>query len=1289
MGTIHGFPRSYRLFQTAVFVLATNCAHWAIATDYGAVSASGNWGNALTWTPSSGVPAGADNAYIGSTYPAGSAGTAAVTLGAAQSVNNLYVGYGNASMSGTLNLAGNHLSVNSGFNLGQSGGSAAIVHGGGYFTTPSLNVYSGNSLALVASDAVTSTVTLSNSSHLTTAATANIGQTANVFSGSTLTLGASMALTTNLDLRDNGTTLNMAGYGLSAVNAYVGWFDGQPVSVINRGPVAVGNLNIASGAFNLGASDTVSNLSISTAGSSATAASGNVSSSVLVTNGGALTLGASMGLTSNLDLRDNGTTLNMAGYRVSANTVLFGWFDGQPVTVLNRGQITTPDLEVGRLALNLTSSDVVTTFEVQSGTTSLNSGVTVSSLWLSSSAQATTSTSGNVTSSVRVFGGSFLTLGNSMSLANSFDSRDAGSTFNMAGNRLTANLVMFGWFGGQPTNVLNRGPITTPDLEVGYSSLNLTTSDAVTLFELNGGTTSLNSGVTVSSLWLSSSAQATTSTSGNVTSSVRVFGGSFLTLGNSMSLANSFDSRDAGSTFNMAGNRLTANLVMFGWFGGQPTNVLNRGPITTPDLEVGYSALNLTTSDAVTLFELNGGTTSLSSGVSVSSLWLSSSAQATTSTSGNVTSSVRLFSGSRLTLGSSMTLTSSFDARDNYSTLNMAGNRLTASSVLFGWLDGQPVNVINRGPITTADLEVGYSPFNLIPADAVTTFELNGGTTALNSGVSVTSLYLSGSAQATTSTSGNVTANVRLFSGSLLTLGSSMTLSGGFDERDSGSTLNMAGFPLNAQNIYFGWFDNQPVNVLNRGPITTPNLQVGYIAFNLNASDAVTSFSLEGGTSTLNSTVSSLFLSNSALATTTLAGSVSNTAQVGGGSRLNLGAPASLSSAMDVRDNYSTLNMNGYTVTTPNVYLGWFDSQPVNVVNPGAVVTTNLFVGGGSHVPLAAQSSAVSNSITISSNSVLTLVQSSGQLTGMTFKGSNSSALAINDTSVLQLTCGSNSGPSWLFRWQDPLGGTWEKALTGSIAAGRMAVSSSTGYSIFDDEGYTYVAAPTTLIWNGGGGNNNWSTAANFSGTSASAGHWLRFGPLTSGGHTANNNDLASGSLFYGIFFDSQAPAYNLTGNSIQLSGDVLNQSGTNQAIGLNIQLVPGNGAFNSNIISFDTGSKNITDSGSISGSGMALKKTGTANLILSGTNTYSGGTDVVTGKLIVTSRFGLLDGSNLTVGANAATIFGFPAPVVPGGDQASSRPTPVPEPGTAALLASLIGAAASRYFFRSNRRRQ
>ena len=84
---------------------------------------------------------------------------------------------------------------------------------------------------------------------------------------------------------------------------------------------------------------------------------------------------------------------------------------------------------------------------------------------------------------------------------------------------------------------------------------------------------------------------------------------------------------------------------------------------------------------------------------------------------------------------------------------------------------------------------------------------------------------------------------------------------------------------------------------------------------------------------------------------------------------------------------------------------------------------------------------------------------------------------------------------------------------------------------------------------------------------------------------------------------------------------------------------------------------------------------------MLSGTNTFGGGTDVQAGLLIVTSAYGLESGTNLLVGAGAEAVFGTSVP--PG--EASS---PVPEPGTLALLGAAVFAIAAYKSVRRPRRK-
>ena len=99
-------------------------------------------------------------------------------------------------------------------------------------------------------------------------------------------------------------------------------------------------------------------------------------------------------------------------------------------------------------------------------------------------------------------------------------------------------------------------------------------------------------------------------------------------------------------------------------------------------------------------------------------------------------------------------------------------------------------------------------------------------------------------------------------------------------------------------------------------------------------------------------------------------------------------------------------------------------------------------------------------------------------------------------------------------------------------------------------------------------------------------------------------------------------------------------------------------------------------------GSGtVALLKSGSGTLILSGSSSYTGGTVVTDGVLELTAPGAIQSGTSLTVGSPSAFAPIVPAEAVPiepaSALYANSPPTvsPVPEPGTLALFtAGLAG---------------
>ncbi len=191
-------------------------------------------------------------------------------------------------------------------------------------------------------------------------------------------------------------------------------------------------------------------------------------------------------------------------------------------------------------------------------------------------------------------------------------------------------------------------------------------------------------------------------------------------------------------------------------------------------------------------------------------------------------------------------------------------------------------------------------------------------------------------------------------------------------------------------------------------------------------------------------------------------------------------------------------------------------------------------------------------------------------------------------------------------------------------------------------------------------------TTALYGGTSVEGAYPAHTGAsfVTGGGtlQLADPSQLGSGPLtITGAAVDLDGASSTvgaLTGNSFALITNSGNTGGT-------LTANPSSGEVT-------TFAGTIAD-GPFATTGLTLADSGT--LYLSGTNSYSGGT-VVTGnaELIVTNKAALFDGSNLTVGNALAFAPVIPSPGAPG---AAAPVTPVPEPGTLALVAAgaaLIG---------------
>lgn len=168
-----------------------------------------------------------------------------------------------------------------------------------------------------------------------------------------------------------------------------------------------------------------------------------------------------------------------------------------------------------------------------------------------------------------------------------------------------------------------------------------------------------------------------------------------------------------------------------------------------------------------------------------------------------------------------------------------------------------------------------------------------------------------------------------------------------------------------------------------------------------------------------------------------------------------------------------------------------------------------------------------------------------------------------------------------------------------------------------------------TFVWDGGGGDDNWSTAANWDvdPTPFDDTDDLQFDGST---RLTPNVDVAS--TVNSITFNAGADSFTIGGSTITLDGttpSITQSDDSAQTISTNIALgadtsLDGNG----------TGTLTLSGIISDSGGARALTKSGSSTVILSGDNTYSGNTTISAGTLEIQNVDALGEATVDTVGS-------------------------------------------------------
>jgi autotransporter-associated beta strand protein len=225
-----------------------------------------------------------------------------------------------------------------------------------------------------------------------------------------------------------------------------------------------------------------------------------------------------------------------------------------------------------------------------------------------------------------------------------------------------------------------------------------------------------------------------------------------------------------------------------------------------------------------------------------------------------------------------------------------------------------------------------------------------------------------------------------------------------------------------------------------------------------------------------------------------------------------------------------------------------------------------------------------------------------------------------------------------------------------------------------------------TFTWTGDSSTNQlWSNGANWGGVApTSAGTTdLIFAGTTNVGTSGLplNNNIATPFLLNSISFSSGAGAFFLGGNSLQFNGagDTITQNSSSAISIANVINATGKTGNNTETITLTgNGSGVVTMSGTIlTGNGQrdyAITKSGTSTFVLSGANTYGGGTTVSAGTLFVNNSSGSGTGTGTVTVNGTGTLGG--SGTISGAVNVSASGARINAGGTAGAVGTLATGA-------------
>ncbi|MGL4424335.1 MAG: beta strand repeat-containing protein, partial [Gemmataceae bacterium] len=387
----------------------------------------------------------------------------------------------------------------------------------------------------------------------------------------------------------------------------------------------------------------------------------------------------------------------------------------------------------------------------------------------------------------------------------------------------------------------------------------------------------------------------------------------------------------ATATVNLTGNATTGNIYL--GFGTTTNGTLDLGThkITASTLQLGNindgtAAITRAAGSIVdvgTVNVQNGNSFELRTADTVGSIFLDHAGSLTTAGATSL-QSVFVNGNSTVTINGSITTTNNFDITTG--TVHFNNQDVTTSVFNAGYYGGTAA-FTNLGHLKTTYLLLGTNQ-NL----------------TLSTGSEIGALSLGNNAKLTTSAAGNFSnaSSILQTDSSQLTLGTAL-LADTIDLRGT-STLDANSKNLTANTLYLGTSGGTPT-LANRGVLTITTMFVKNQNFNVNATDAVQYFTMEGASTTLASSVATkgLTLSAGATGTTSAVSNVTDFVSIND-STLVVGSNMTLVNAFSL-SGPSTVNFQSKNLTASSIDLGYSNTVTPTITARGNFTATTLRVG--------------------------------------------------------------------------------------------------------------------------------------------------------------------------------------------------------------------------------------------------------------------------------------------------------------------------------------------------------